>query len=173
MTIRDILTFPNKKLREVATEVALPISDDIAELVQDLAQTMYNAPGVGLASTQIGVAKRVAVTDVEWRKDEDAPRQLRVWINPKIIASSGLEKGEEGCLSLPKIYENVQRATAIQVRWFDLDGKVHEKSFEGFQAVALQHEFDHLDGKLFIDHLSVLKRKMVIKRIKKMQEEDA
>ncbi|MDQ6961684.1 MAG: peptide deformylase [Mariprofundaceae bacterium] len=173
MTIRDILTFPNKKLREVASEVSLPISSDIHALIEDLAQTMYAAPGVGLAATQIGVAKRVAVTDIAWRKEEDSERELHVWINPEIIARSGSEKGEEGCLSLPKVYENVQRATSIKVRWVDLEGQSHESHFEGFQAVALQHEFDHLDGKIFIDHLSVLKRKMVVRRIKKMQEDES
>ena len=169
MTIRCILTFPNKKLRAIASPVSLPITDDIRHLVQDLADTMYAAPGVGLAATQIGVNKRVAVTDICWRKDEDSVRELQVWINPEIVVQVGQVKGEEGCLSLPDIHENVLRATEVKVRWLDLEGKQHEQIFEGFQAVALQHEFDHLDGKLFIDRLSVLKRKMVIKRIKKMQ----
>lgn len=173
MSIRTILTYPHKKLREVADAVTLPIGDEIYSLVKDLAETMYDAPGVGLAATQIGVKKRVAVTDINWRKDEDSQRDLQVWINPEIIGRSGQAKGEEGCLSLPNIHENVVRATSVKIRWLDLKGKQHEQAFEGFQAVALQHEFDHLDGKLFIDRLSVLKRKMVVKRMKKMQAEEA
>ncbi|MDX8389059.1 MAG: peptide deformylase [Mariprofundaceae bacterium] len=169
MAIREILTYPDPRLRKVAVPVENPSSDDIFQLVADMEETMYNAPGVGLAATQIGVMKRLAITDTGWR-EEGAERDLKVWINPEITLLQGKSKGEEGCLSVPEEYEEVERATAIQVCWYDMSGDKHQATFEGFQAVALQHEFDHLDGKLFIDKLSILKQSIIKKRLRKRKK---
>jgi len=170
MAIRDILVFPDEGLRRVAIPVKDVRSDAVHHLVQDLADTMYNAPGVGLAATQIGVDLRVVVTDTEWRQ-EGAVRDLHVWINPEILSFSD-EKAifEEGCLSVPDIYEEVERPSHIHLRWLDLDGNRHEAEFDGFEAVALQHEFDHLDGKLFIDKLSTLKQNLIKKKLRKRKK---
>ena len=166
MTIREILTYPDPSLREVASSVADPASPEVEQLIRDMADTMYDAPGVGLAATQIGVGLRVAVTDTNWRKEGES-RDLRVWINPEITRMEGSASFEEGCLSVPEVYEDVERAASISVTWQDIEDSRHTADFEGFEAVALQHEFDHLDGKLFIDRLSLLKRKMIKKRLKK------
>lgn len=170
MPICDILVFPDDGLRRVARPVQDVLSDEVRQLVQDLADTMYNAPGVGLAATQIGVDLRVVVTDTEWRQ-EGAVRDLHVWINPEILSFSE-EKAvfEEGCLSVPDIYEDVERPSHILLRWIDLEGNRHEAEFNGFEAVALQHEFDHLDGKLFIDKLSSLKQNLIKKKLKKRKK---
>jgi len=176
MAVRKILIYPDEVLLQVAEPVQNPCSDEIKTLVKDMAETMYDAPGVGLAAPQVGVSLRLAVTDTDWRsgryenedddKEEAPQKNLKVWINPEIIyRSENMATYEEGCLSVPEIYEDVERPDAIRLRWTDLDGEQHEKDFEGFEAVALQHEFDHLDGKLFVDYLSPLKRKMIRKKM--------
>jgi len=176
MTVRDILIYPDALLTQVAKPVADASADEIKALVQDMADTMYDAPGVGLAAPQIGVSLRVAVTDTDWRsgryedadsgKEVEPERNLKVWINPEFLwHSDEMETCEEGCLSVPEIYEDVTRPRAVRLRWWDLQGEQHEQDFEGFEAVALQHEFDHLDGKLFVDYLSPLKRKMIRKKL--------
>ena len=175
MAVREILIYPDEVLETVAKTVADPTSDEIKSLVQDMADTMYDAPGVGLAAPQIGVSLRVAITDTEWRsgryedadegKDVMPEKNLKVWINPEFLwRSDETSVFEEGCLSVPEIYEDVERPSAVRLRWWDLDGVQHEQDFDGFEAVALQHEFDHLDGKLFVDYLSPLKRKMLRKK---------
>ena len=170
MAIREILTYPDDRLRQVARPVADATAPEVAQLVQDLADTMYDAPGVGLAATQLGVDLRVAVTDTEWRQ-EGATRDLHVWINPEILfASSEMETYEEGCLSVPEVYEDVSRPARIRLRWLDLEGNKHEAEFNGFEAVALQHEFDHLDGRLFIDKLSPLKQNLIKKKLRKRKK---
>jgi len=179
MAVREILTYPDKRLREVARPVSDPTAGEVKQLVRDLADTMYDAPGVGLAATQIGVALRVAVTDTCWRSGRyeevecngDTDRDLKVWINPEILSfSNDMAVFEEGCLSVPEVFEEVKRPAAVRIAWYDLVGDRHEADFEGFQAVALQHEFDHLDGKLFIDRLSILKQKLIKKRLKKRKK---
>jgi peptide deformylase len=179
MANREILIYPDDKLREVAKAVTFPLSDDAKQLIQDMADTMYDAPGVGLAATQVGVALRIAVTDTDWRKDEvrhdnggaGGSHNLKVWINPEFIWKSDEDKEcEEGCLSVPDIYEMVERPSAVRLRWQDMDGKTHEKDFDDFLAVALQHEFDHLDGKLFIDKISRLKQSLIKKKLKKRKK---
>jgi peptide deformylase len=179
MAIREILTYPDDKLREVAEPVAEPASEEVRQLVQDLADAMYDAPGVGLAATQIGVPLRVAVTDTVWKsgryesveQGHGDERDLRVWINPAILwHSDETAVFEEGCLSVPEIFEEVERPAAMRACWFDLEGNRHEAEFNGFQAVALQHEFDHLDGKLFIDKLSILKQKLLKKKLRKRKK---
>jgi len=178
MTVREILIYPDELLLQVAKPVQDPTSDAIKALVQDMADTMYDAPGVGLAAPQIGVSLRLAVTDTDWRsgryeesdagKGAEPERNLKVWINPEFLwRSDVMATYEEGCLSVPEVYEDVERPDAVRLRWYDLEGVQHERDFDGFEAVALQHEFDHLDGKLFVDYLSPLKRKMIRKRMLK------
>jgi len=168
MTIRRILVYPEDCLKQVAEPVTNFKDPALKELVEDMAETMYDAPGVGLAAPQVGVSLRVAITDVNWKSSETGERNYRVWINPKFSWKSEEEDvNEEGCLSLPDIYGDVARPNAVRLKWYDLEGKAYEEDFEGFQAVALQHEFDHLDGKVFIDYFSRLKRSMIIKRLKK------
>ncbi len=177
MAVREILIHPDDRLREVAKPVTFPLSDGVKTIIEDMADTMYDAPGVGLAAPQIGVSLQIAVTDTQWRSEEvrhlpDEPggrRDLKVWINPEFIwKSDNTETCEEGCLSVPETYADVTRPAAVKLRWYDMEGEAHEADFEGFQAVALQHEFDHLLGKLFIDYLSPLKRKMITKKMKKL-----
>ncbi len=170
MAIREILTYPDRMLRQHAMPVADPASDEVRELVRDLADSMYAAPGVGLAAPQIGVLLRVAVTDTRWR-DEDGSRDLQVWINPEISLREGEAMGEEGCLSVPGIYEEVKRATSITASWYDMEGSRHTAGFETFPAVALQHEFDHLNGRLFIDLLPPVKRKLLKRRLQKKKKQ--
>ncbi|MDQ6993449.1 MAG: peptide deformylase [Mariprofundus sp.] len=177
MAVREILIHPDEVLQQVAKPVLFPLSAEVEQLITDMADTMYDAPGVGLAAPQVGALLRLAITDTVWRDKEvrhdgakaGEQRELKVWINPEITwASNEMEEWEEGCLSVPDTYGDVSRPAAIRLRWFDQQGVVHEQEFRGFQAVALQHEFDHLDGKLFIDYLSPLKRKMITKKMKKL-----
>ncbi len=180
MAIREILIYPDDRLREVAKPVAFPLTDEIRQLIQDMADTMYDAPGVGLAATQLGVPLRIAITDTDWRSEEvrhdenDSPvaaRNLKVWINPEFTwRETGLATNEEGCLSVPDVYEEVDRPATVTLKWQDMEGEVHEEDFDGFIAVALQHEFDHLDGILFIDKLSRLKQNMIKKKLKKRKK---
>lgn len=182
VAIKEILIYPDPVLRTPGAQVADPTSDAIKALVQDMADTMYDAPGVGLAAPQIGVSLRVAITDTDWRSDEVrhdegaepvANRNLKVWINPEFLwKSEELATCEEGCLSVPEYYAEVARPAAVRLRWTDLEGETHEQDFTGFEAVALQHEFDHLDGILFIDHLKPLKQKMIKKKLKKRKKLD-
>jgi len=169
MAVREILTYPDPQLREVAHPVVNFDAPEVKQLVQDLADTMYAAPGVGLAATQVGVALRVAVTDTDWR-EEGGQKSLKVWINPQFVRMEGKLSFEEGCLSVPDVYEFVDRANAVTLVWYDIEGQVHQADFEGYPAVALQHEFDHLDGKLFIDKLSLLKQKLIKTRLKKRKK---
>jgi len=171
VSVRDILIYPNPILATVAKPVSFPLSDEVSTLISDMAETMYDAPGVGLAAPQVGASLRIAVTDTIWRNEENKKtdtRHLQVWINPEFIwKSEQTSIFEEGCLSVPETYEEVERPAAVRVRWQDEQGKMHQSDFEGFMATALQHEFDHLDGRLFVDYLSPLKRRMIIKRMKK------
>ncbi len=170
MAIQEILTYPDRMLRQHARPVVDPASDEVRQLVQDLADTMYDAPGVGLAAPQIGVLLRVAVTDTRWREEDENP-DLKVWINPEISWREGEAVFEEGCLSVPGIYEEIKRAASITASWCDMEGNRHTADFEGFPAVALQHEFDHLDGRLFIDLLPPIKQKLLKKRLRKQKKQ--
>jgi len=170
MAIREILTYPDRVLRQHARPVTDPASDEVRQLVQDLADTMYDAPGVGLAAPQIGVLLRVAVTDTRWREEDESP-DLKVWINPEISWREGEAVFEEGCLSVPGIYEEIKRAASITASWYDMEGNRHTADFEGFPAVALQHEFDHLDGRLFIDLLPPIRRQLLKNRLRKQKKQ--
>ncbi len=166
--IRTILHYPDARLREPGKPVAV-FDDGVKKLVDDMAETMYAAPGVGLAATQIGEALRVFVIDIA---GEDEPSDLRVFINPEIVEKAGKQCFREGCLSFPGVTEEVERAATVKVRALDREGKPFELAAEGLLAVAIQHEHDHLEGKLMIDHLGMLKRRIVHKQMIKRAEED-
>ncbi|MGD0418763.1 MAG: peptide deformylase [Xanthobacteraceae bacterium] len=161
MALREILKLPDKRLRLVSEPVKR-IDAGIRALVEDMFETMYGAPGIGLAGVQIGVAKRVVVMDLS--KKEDAHKPL-VFINPEITWESK-EKSthEEGCLSIPEYYEDVERPNEVKVKYLDLEGKTHEITAKGLFATCVQHEIDHINGVLFIDHISKLKRDRVTKK---------
>jgi peptide deformylase len=165
MAIRDILIIPDKTLRQVSRPVER-VNADIRKLVEDMFETMYDAPGIGLAAIQIGEPLRIVTMDLA-KKDEE--KQPRVFVNPEIVWSSE-EKNvhEEGCLSIPEYYEEVERPARVRVKYLDLDGKEHEEQADGLFATCIQHEIDHLNGVLFIDHLSKLKRDRVIKKFTKI-----
>lgn len=164
MSILTILHFPDPKLRQIAEPVAV-VDGEIRSLVDDMLETMYAAPGIGLAAVQVNVLKRVIVIDIS--EDKSQPQ---CFINPEIIDSSGHEKMEEGCLSVPGIYEPVTRAKDITVRYLDRDGNRQELSVDNLLAVCIQHEMDHLDGKLFVDYVSELKRNRIRKKMEKLRQ---
>jgi peptide deformylase len=161
----DILHYPDARLHTVARPVTA-VDARIRKLVEDMAETMYAAPGIGLAATQVNVHERVIVIDISETHDE-----LRVFINPEITAQSGREETEEGCLSVPGVYDKVQRAERVTVRALDRDGKPFELEADGLLAVCIQHEMDHLRGKVFVDYLSNLKRNRIKARLLKQARE--
>jgi peptide deformylase len=164
MALRDIILLPDKRLRQTSEPVNT-VDAEVRTLVDDMLETMYKAPGVGLAAIQVGVPRRIVTLDTAKKDEEQKPQ---VFLNPEILWTSE-EKGtyEEGCLSIPEYYEEVERPVAIKVRYMDLDGKTHEIEADGFLATVLQHEIDHTNGVLFIDHISKLKRDRVIKKFTK------
>ena len=161
MAILNILEFPDPRLRTKASPVEV-VNDDVRELIADMFETMYAAPGIGLAVTQVDVHQRRLVTDVS--TDNDVPLAL---INPVIIEKDGVIATNEGCLSVPGFYEEVERAEQIKVRFLNQDGVEVELQAEGLQAVCIQHEIDHLDGKLFVDYISESKRQRIRKKLLK------
>ena len=164
MAVRDIIKLPDKRLR-LKSEPIQKIDAGIKKLVDDMFETMYDAPGIGLAAIQLGIAKRVVTMDLSKKEDEQKPL---VFINPEITwASEEKSQYEEGCLSIPEYYEEVERPAKVKVKYLDLDGKAHETEAKGLLATCLQHEIDHINGVLFIDHLSRLKRSLIIKKFTK------
>jgi peptide deformylase len=161
VTILSILEFPDERLRKKAAPVEA-FDDALRRTVDDMFETMYAAPGVGLAATQVNLHKRILVIDVS--EEKNAPLCL---INPELLEKSGSGEMEEGCLSVPGIFEKVCRADSVRVRAQDRNGDFFEMSAEGLLAVCIQHEMDHLEGKLFLDHLSALKRQMARKKLQK------
>ena len=169
MAILPIIEAPDPRLKTVSTPVDT-VDDALRALIDDMFETMYDAPGIGLAAIQVGVPSRVLVIDLQERDEEtDATiRNPMVFINPEILeTSTEMSVYNEGCLSVPEQYADVERPAVIRARWLDRDGKQHERQLDGLLATCLQHEMDHLEGILFIDHLSKLKRDMVIRRFKK------
>ncbi len=164
MAIREILHFPDERLRTRAKSV-VAVDDEIRLLVADMFETMYAAPGIGLAATQINVHKRIIVIDVS--EDRGTPLVL---INPEIIEKDGQQFGEEGCLSVPGVYEPVERAEHVLVTTLDLQGQEQRLEARDLLAVCIQHEMDHLEGKLFVDYLSGLKRQRIKKKLQKQQK---
>jgi len=173
MAIRPIVEVPDPRLRQISSPVE-EVTDEVRELVSDMFETMYDAPGIGLAAIQVGVPKRILVIDLQEPEEEggEPVKDPRVFINPEILTTSDEEVPyTEGCLSVPDQYADVDRPDRIRARWLDLDGKVREEDIDGLLAVCLQHEMDHLNGVLFIDHLSRLKRDMILKKLAKLRKE--
>ena len=164
MAILTVLHYPDPRLRKVAEPVE-GVDDTIRQLVDDMFETMYQAPGIGLAATQVDVHKRIITIDIS--EDKSQPLCL---INPEIVGSEGVEKMEEGCLSVPGIYEPVERAEKITVKALNQQGKTYEMQADGLLSVCIQHEMDHLQGKLFVDYLSELKRKRIRKKLEKLRQ---
>jgi peptide deformylase len=164
MALREIIVLPDKRLRLKSKPVSR-INGDIRKLVEDMFETMYQAPGIGLAAIQVGVPLRIVVMDLSKKENEAEPR---VFVNPEIVSSSE-EKStyEEGCLSIPEVHEDVERPARVKVKYLDLDGKAHEEDADDLFATCIQHEVDHLNGVLFIDHISKLKRDRIIKKFVK------
>jgi peptide deformylase len=168
MAILNILEFPDSRLRTIAKPV-VAVDDGIRQLVDDMFETMYEAPGIGLAATQVNVHKRVVVMDLS--EDRSEPR---VFINPEIEAlTDEMDQYQEGCLSVPGFYENVDRPQKVKVKALDRDGQPYELIAEGLLAVCIQHECDHLNGKLFVDYLSNLKRDRIKKKLEKLHKQNA
>ena len=165
MATLKILEFPDPRLRTKAAPVEV-VDDDLRQLIDDMFETMYQAPGIGLAATQIDVHKRLLVADVSSEKNDP-----HVLINPAILEKDGVAVSEEGCLSVPGFYEEVERAEHIRVQYLDRDGDTRESEFEGLLAVCVQHEMDHLEGKLFVDYLSEAKRQRIRKRLEKERKD--
>jgi len=161
----EILEMPDPRLRTIAKAVET-FDDKLAQLIDDMIETMYDAKGIGLAATQVNVHKRLLVLDVS--EAQDTPRE---YVNPEVIETVGTETCEEGCLSVPGIYADVSRAESVRVTAFDRHGKPFEETLDGMHAVCLQHEMDHLQGKLFVDYLSPLKRRMVLKKLEKAKKQ--
>jgi len=167
MAIRTILEFPDQRLRTRAQPVTA-FDAELGRLVDDMFETMYAAPGIGLAASQVDVHRRVLVIDISDSRD-----QPRVFINPEILYREGEEETEEGCLSVPGIFDGVVRASKVRVRWQDRTGATIEDNFDGMMAVCIQHEMDHLEGKLFVDYLSDLKRQRIRKKLEKERKQRA
>jgi peptide deformylase len=164
MALRDILILPDKRLRAVSKPVA-GIDGDVRKLIEDMFETMYEAPGIGLAAVQVGVPLRLVIMDLSKKEAEAQPK---IFINPEIVWSSEDKSTyEEGCLSIPEIHEDVDRPARVKVRYLDLDGHLLEEQAEGLFATCIQHEVDHLNGVLFIDHISKLKRDRIVKKFTK------
>jgi peptide deformylase len=172
MAILPILEVPDPRLRVISQPVDT-INDELTTLVSDMLDTMYDAPGIGLAAIQVGVPQRLLVIDLQSEDDEDGKpiRDPRVFINPEILDPADEHSiYNEGCLSVPEQFAEVERPATCRARWMDLDGKQHDEIITGMLATCLQHEMDHLEGILFIDHLSRLKREMVLRKLNKMRK---
>jgi peptide deformylase len=165
MALRPILHYPDPRLRTRARPVAV-VDDGIRRLVDDMAETMYAAPGIGLAATQVDVHQRVIVIDISQEKSD-----LRVFINPEILDQEGDTVGEEGCLSVPGVFDTVKRAQRIRVRALNRQGEPFELETDGLLAICIQHEIDHLDGKVFVDYLSPLKQQRIGKKLQKRERQ--
>jgi peptide deformylase len=161
MALLPILRYPDPRLAKLAAPVAT-VDDEIRKLAADMAETMYEAPGIGLAATQVDVHRQVVVIDISEDRSD-----LRVFINPRIVTRDGSHEGEEGCLSVPGIYEKVERSERVTVEYLDLEGKARTLEAEGLLAVCVQHEIDHLNGKLFVQYLSQLKQTRIRSKLAK------
>lgn len=172
MALLPIIEVPDPRLRAISTPVET-VNDDIRDLIADMFDTMYDAPGIGLAAVQVGVPKRLIVMDLQEQEDEDgkAIREPRVFINPEIVdPSEDQSVYTEGCLSVPDQFADVERPARCRVKWLDEKGVAHDELFEGMLATCIQHEMDHLEGIVFIDHLSRLKRDMIMKKLTKARK---
>lgn len=171
MSIKPILIHPDPRLKKLAEPIA-SVTPEIEALADDMLATMYDAPGIGLAAPQVGVLKRIFVMDAN--RDPEVERQPMVLINPEVTwTSDETNSYDEGCLSIPEQYGEVTRPEVVKMRWLGLDGKMHEQEFDGLWATCAQHELDHLNGVLFIDHLSAIKRQMITRKMVKLKREMA
>lgn len=171
MTLRPILIHPDPRLKKVADPVTA-VTEEVRTLASDMLETMYHAPGIGLAAPQVGVMSRLLVMDCV--KDETQAARPMVLLNPEVTwASAALNTYEEGCLSIPEQYADVERPAEVEVRWMDLEGETQSERFDGLWATCVQHEIDHLDGKLFIDYLKPLRRQMITRKMQKLKRERA
>ena len=171
MAVLSIVEIPDPRLRLVSRPVEV-VDDEVRTLVADMTETMYDAHGIGLAAIQVGVDRRVVVIDLQERESEDSEpvRAPRAYINPEVVAESEeLSVYNEGCLSIPEQYAEVKRPATCRVRWLDEQGAVHEEEMDGLLATCMQHEIDHLNGVLFVDHISKLKRDMLLKKLAKQR----
>lgn len=169
MAIREILTIPNPILKQVSTPVEGDVTDEVRALMDDMLETMYAAPGIGLAAVQIGVPKRIIVMDLGGPNDEKQPKYF---VNPEIVETiEETQPYEEGCLSVPDYYDEVERPARCLIRYLDYDGNQVEEWAEDLYAVCIQHEMDHLEGTLFIDHLSRLRRQRAVEKVKKAKRQ--
>ena len=168
---RRIILHPDPRLKQVSAPVG-DLSDELRTLADDMLSTMYDAPGIGLAAPQVGILQRLIVLDCV--KEEGAPPRPMIMFNPEVTAASDeLNVYEEGCLSIPEQFADVTRPAEVEVRWIDRDGNEHKEGFDGLWATCVQHEIDHLDGKLFIDYLKPLKRQMITRKMVKLKKERA
>lgn len=163
MALLTILRYPDPRLHKVAAKVT-QVDDNIRKLIKDMAETMYAAPGIGLAATQVDVHKRLIVIDISETRD-----QLKVLINPQLLTASGEADCEEGCLSVPGVYEKVRRAEYVKISAMDQNGQPFTLDAEGLLAVCIQHEMDHLEGRVFVEHLSRLKQQRIMTRLRKQE----
>ena len=171
MALREVLQFPDKRLRRMSKPIPV-VTDEIRTLAADMLEVMYDEPGIGLAAPQVGEAVRLVVVDTEWR-EENAERSPLVLVNPVIVASEGQVSWTEGCLSVPEFEAEVERFARVKLQAQDLDGREILVDAEGLQAVCFQHEIDHLDGVLFIDRISRLKRNMYVRKRRKQLRQEA
>lgn len=172
MALREIIILPDKQLRLVSKPIE-KVTTEIRKLADDMLETMYDAPGIGLAAIQVGVPKRVIVMDLQENEDEEGKpiREPRVFINPEILDPAEEQSVyTEGCLSIPDQFADVERPARCRVKWLDEQGEAHDEVFEGLLATCIQHEMDHLQGIVFIDHLSRLKRDMILKKLAKARK---
>lgn len=173
MAILPIVEVPDPRLQTVSTSVD-QVDDEVRALIADMFDTMYDAPGIGLAAIQVGVPKRILVIDLQEDEEGEPVKDPRVFINPELVnPSEELRTYEEGCLSVPDQFADVDRPDSVTARWLDEQGEAHEEHLEGLLATCLQHEMDHLEGILFINHLSRLKRQMVLKKLEKLRKQKA
>jgi len=171
MSLRNILIHPDPRLKKAAAPVA-SVTDELRCLADDMLETMYDAPGIGLAAPQVAVMSRLIVMDCA--KEDDATPEPMVLINPEVVWTSDERSVyDEGCLSIPEQYAEVERPAEVEVSWMNLDGKTQRERFDGLWATCVQHEIDHLDGKLFIDYLRPLKRQMITRKMQKLKREMA
>jgi len=171
MAIREILTVPDARLKQVSAPVEGPVTDEHRALMDDMLETMYDAPGIGLAAIQVGVPLRIIVMDIAGEEDGPEPRYF---VNPEILPlTEDKAPYEEGCLSVPDVFEEVERPTECRIKYLDYDGKEVEEVATGLFAVCIQHEMDHLEGTLFIDYLSRLKRQRAVDKVKKARRQKA
>ena len=171
MAVHKIVEIPDPRLRTISTPVA-EVDDDVRAVIDDMFDTMYSSRGIGLAAIQIGIAKRILVMDLQEEEEDGKPvREPRVFINPEIVETADDSNiYNEGCLSVPDQYAEVERPATCRVRWLDETGAAHDEQLEGLLATCIQHEMDHLEGIIFIDHLSRLKREMVLKKLAKQRK---